>query len=370
MISNSASLCSKKRGFLEIRDGIVFFEGNIAGNLLFNPMVSNAYFIEDGEEAILFDPSCGKKIARRIENYIQKRHATGAEWKKSFVIIGHSHYDHAGNLYLSDVMEAKERHLFIHENGYKDGRVTNEMTVLLKKTIEETKRYYNPYLSYYCLTKLLMLPFAALDSMFPGLTAKIFSRIGSAPVPAPVPGSTPPEPLREDDMQNIAIAGIEMKGWRLGDKVILPAPGHSPCSISLFWPERKAFFISDADWIGNPVFMSGSFNDCIMSLEKVKQLTESGQIDLLLPAHGVVKEGSEAVLSHINFHIERLHVIRSEILSVYRSCGSEMDVCKLTKILVHKSPFFRMLKHCNFPKTVVLLHNMVALCLKEEGILK
>jgi hypothetical protein len=58
---------------MKVRDDIVFFEGRISNNNILRSMVSNAYFLEDGDEVILFDPSCGKEIAKRIEVYIRKR---------------------------------------------------------------------------------------------------------------------------------------------------------------------------------------------------------------------------------------------------------------------------------------------------------
>lgn len=358
-----------KREPVEIREGIVLFEGKISRNLLFDPMVSNSYFLEDGDQVIIFDSSCGKNIGKRIEGYIRKRHNAKARWKKAIILAGHSHIDHANNFYLSDVLEAEETHIYLHESGFQDGRVMNEPVPWIRKEFKEIKKYYNPFLAYYAPYNLLIYPIAALDAISSNLALKMFSSIGGLPFPAPVNGSIQPEPLREDDTQMVDLAGIKMKGWRLDDKVVLPTPGHSPCSVSLFWPERKALFISDADWIGNPVFMSSSLQDCILSLEKMKELAKAGEIDLLLPAHGEVKEDGEKVLSHLDFHIRRLEVMRSEVLCFYRSCGEEKDVRKLTKNLVHRSALFGMLKQGNYPRFVNFVHNVVALCLKEEGIL-
>jgi len=92
-------------------------------------------------------------------------------------------------------------------------------------------------------------------------------------------------------------------------------------------------------------------------------------VELFLPAHGQVKEGSKAVLSHLDFHIRRLETMRTEVLSAYHSRGEEKDVRKLTGILVDRSPLFKMLKQINYPRLVVFVHNIVAVSLKEEGIL-
>jgi hypothetical protein len=61
--------------------------------------------------------------------------------------------------------------------------------------------------------------------------------------------------------------------------------------------------------------------------------------------------------------------MRNEILSSYQSCGEEKDVRKLTRVLAQESPLFRTLKLVNYPRLVVFVHNVVAVCLKEEGIL-
>jgi hypothetical protein len=62
-------------------------------------------------------------------------------------------------------------------------------------------------------------------------------------------------------------------------------------------------------------------------------------------------------------------VIRNEVFSAYRTYGEEKDVRKLTRMLAQESPLFRMLKSVDGPTLVVFVHNIVAVCLREEGIL-
>jgi hypothetical protein len=90
-------------------------------------------------------------------------------------------------------------------------------------------------------------------------------------------------------------------------------------------------------------------------------------VEVFLPAHGPVKEGRDPILNHLNYRIGRLRNMRDEVLSAYDAQG-EKDVRKLTGILVRESPLFRMLKHANLPKMVLNVHDIVALCLREEGI--
>ncbi|MCD6585840.1 MAG: hypothetical protein J7K96_08780, partial [Desulfobacteraceae bacterium] len=310
-----------------------------------------------------------KKIAKSVESHMRTRRKAGVKWKKAVLIAGHSHIDHANNFYLSDLTGTGKTHIYVHEAGFKGGRVMNEPVAFVRNMIEESKKYYNPYLAFSFPYNLLMYPFAALDVLFPELAVKLFSRIGAIPWPNPVTGKVQPEPLRQDDAEVMDFENISITGWKTGDKIILSTPGHSPCSVSLFWPEKKALFISDADWIGNPVFMSSSIKDCITSLENIKELTRTGKVALLLPAHGLVKEGRDRIMEYLEFLIRRLKLMRSEVLSAYESSGKVKNVRRLTRFLVQGSPLFKIFKLINYPRHVVFVHNVVAVCLKEEGIL-
>jgi len=77
---------------------------------MMDPMVSHTYFLEDDDQVILFDPSCGKNIGKRLEEHIRARRAD-ASWNKAFVIAGHSHLDHANNFYLADKFGTSETHV-------------------------------------------------------------------------------------------------------------------------------------------------------------------------------------------------------------------------------------------------------------------
>jgi glyoxylase-like metal-dependent hydrolase (beta-lactamase superfamily II) len=332
------------------------------------PMISNAYLLEDGREVVLFDPSCGIDIAKRIEAYIYKRREDKAEWNRAYIIAGHSHIDHANNFYLSDAIGVEETHIYVHENGFRDGRIINEPVSFFRNKLEESKKYYNFYLSIFAPYSLLLYPIVILDKISSTLAAKVFSRIGALPWPPPVNGSIRPESLKEEDIQIVEFNNVEVRGWRLSDKMILATPGHSPCSISLFWPEKKALFSSDADWFGNPVFISSSLKDCISSLEMMNELTKAGMVELFLPAHGEVKEGRENILKHIDSCIRHLEAMRNEVLSAYHSY-SEKDIIRLTKILINRYPLFKELKQSYYPKSVVLVHNIVTVCLKEEAVI-
>jgi glyoxylase-like metal-dependent hydrolase (beta-lactamase superfamily II) len=332
-------------------------------------MVSHTYLLEDGEEVLIYDPSCGKKIARQIEAHIRERLEGTGRWKKAIVLAGHSHMDHANNFYLGELFGAEETHVYVHESGFQDGRVLNEPFAIYLKALAEWSEACNPYLAYYFPYILLTAPFAALHALSPVLARKLFSAVGAIPWPRPRDGTIAPESLREDDLRTLDLGGIEVRGWSLGDKVVLPTPGHSRCSVSLLWPDRKALCVSDAVLLVNPLFMSGSLKDCITSVEKLKGLVEAGKVDLLLPAHGQVCEGRGEVLSFLDLHLRNHEVTRNEILAAYRASGEEKDVRKLTRFLESESPHIRLLKQSNYPRLPMFVHCMVALGLKEEGIL-
>jgi glyoxylase-like metal-dependent hydrolase (beta-lactamase superfamily II) len=353
---------------MQIRNGIEMFEGMISHNLLLKPMVSNAYLLEDGDEVILFDPSCGNNIAKMIKSFIYERQKAGIKWRRAIILAGHSHLDHANNFYLSDILGASDTHSYVHERGFNNGKVMNEPVVFYKSKIEEARKYYNFYSGFFGPYALITYPIMLLDKISPIWAAKVMSGVGAIPWPSPVDGSIRPEPLKEKDRQSIDLGNATAKGWPLGNKVILATPGHSPCSISLLWPEKKAIFISDADWYGNPVFISSSVKDCISSLELIRNTVRSSNIDLLLPAHGVVKAGSENIIRHLDFCIRNLQEMRNQVLSAYRSTKSK-NILRLTKTLVNKYSFFMQIKKGQYPNSVVFLHNMVTVCLKEEGII-
>ncbi len=349
----------------KVREGITLFSGKISRNLLVEPIVANAYVLEDGDQVILFDPSCGKAIGGSLEDYLAGRRQETGGWSNGWIVAGHSHLDHANNFYLKDVIGAGESHVYVHERGFSpDGEVLNDPRKFVSRVLGDMQLHYNPYLSFFLPYNLIIYPLAALSAVAPEAASAIFSLVGSLPFAPVRDGSARPEPLRETDLREIEVNGVQVGGWRIGDAVIMPTPGHSPCSVSLIWPERNAVFVSDADWIGNPVFMDSSLSDCIASLAKIRALAESGAVDLLMPAHGIPQEGTAQVLAHIDSRTQHLADLRQEVLA-FRDRYGETDVRKLTRRLVNESPIFGILKKLNYPRFVAFAHNVVAVCLRE-----
>ncbi len=85
----------------------------------------------------------------------------------------------------------------------------------------------------------------------------------------------------------------------LGEKRldILQTPGHSPGSLSIYWPERKALFTGDVVFnrgIGRTDFPEGDSKRLIESIERLSLL----ETEILLPGHGEILQGRDAVLQN------------------------------------------------------------------------
>jgi len=83
---------------------------------------------------------------------------------------------------------------------------------------------------------------------------------------------------------------------------IYQTPGHSPGSLSIYWPERKVLFTGDLVFnggIGRTDFPGGDSKAIKDSIERMSRL----DTDLLLPGHGEMVAGKERVLQ--NFELIR-----------------------------------------------------------------
>ncbi len=90
----------------------------------------------------------------------------------------------------------------------------------------------------------------------------------------------------------------------LGEKrfEILLTPGHSPGSLSVYWPARKALFTGDVLFcrgIGRTDFQEGDSKALRESIERLSRL----DAEIVLPGHGQIMIGRERVLE--NFEMIR-----------------------------------------------------------------
>jgi len=77
-------------------------------------------------------------------------------------------------------------------------------------------------------------------------------------------------------------------------------PGHSPGSLSIHWPKRKALFTGDLvfyEGIGRTDFLEGNPKLMKKSIERISAL----DTEFLLPGHGEMVMGREKVLLNFEF---------------------------------------------------------------------
>jgi glyoxylase-like metal-dependent hydrolase (beta-lactamase superfamily II) len=87
-------------------------------------------------------------------------------------------------------------------------------------------------------------------------------------------------------------------------KIIL-APGHSPGSIGLYWPEKKALFCGDVIFeqnVGRTDFPGGNGSLLKKSIISFSQL----DLELLFPGHMGIVEGREKVQDNFNIVIQNI----------------------------------------------------------------
>ena len=98
--------------------------------------------------------------------------------------------------------------------------------------------------------------------------------------------------LKEGDLN---VKGIDLN--------IIHSPGHSPGSISIYWPEQKALFTGDLifkDGVGRTDLPQGNGQHLKESIKRVSCL----EIDVLLPGHGDTVSGEENVRANFQ-QVER-----------------------------------------------------------------
>ena len=77
-------------------------------------------------------------------------------------------------------------------------------------------------------------------------------------------------------------------GDRVGPLEVVETPGHTPGSLSFWWPERKALFAGDviATWPTFEAGWPGLTLDNDRNLKSVHQLTDFGSAEVLCVGHG------------------------------------------------------------------------------------
>jgi glyoxylase-like metal-dependent hydrolase (beta-lactamase superfamily II) len=94
---------------------------------------------------------------------------------------------------------------------------------------------------------------------------------------------------------DLAVHGLDFK--------IYHTPGHSPGSVSIYWPEQKALFAGDLifkEGLGRTDLPGG---DGALLKESIKRLEEL-EIEWLLPGHGDIVNGAQEVKANFR-HLEQ-----------------------------------------------------------------
>ena len=84
------------------------------------------------------------------------------------------------------------------------------------------------------------------------------------------------------------------------DLQVYHTPGHSPGSLCLYWPEKKALISGDVVFsggVGRTDFPGGDANQLKHSIGRLFQL----DIEVFLPGHGEIITGRESVLRNFSF---------------------------------------------------------------------
>lgn len=91
-------------------------------------------------------------------------------------------------------------------------------------------------------------------------------------------------------------------GSRVGPLEVVETPGHTPGSLSFWWPERRALFAGDviATWPEFEAGWPGLTLDNARNLRSVHQLTDFGNAEILCVGHGEpISEGAAARIKRL-----------------------------------------------------------------------
>jgi glyoxylase-like metal-dependent hydrolase (beta-lactamase superfamily II) len=139
------------------------------------------------------------------------------------------------------------------------------------------------------------------------------AELTGAPVQAADPaGRLGAEGLADGDV--VTAAGCELR--------VVASPGHSADSVSLLLPADGALFTGDTVLgRGTTVIATdGNLGDYLRTLARLRDLTESGGVGLLLPGHGPVLANPAGTLDYyISHRRERLDQVRSALAAGART---------------------------------------------------
>ena len=81
---------------------------------------------------------------------------------------------------------------------------------------------------------------------------------------------------------------------------IYHTPGHSPGSISIYWPEKKALIVGDVIFqagVGRTDFPGGDGKLLKQSIERLSKI----DVEYLLPGHGEIVQGKDNIKRNFDY---------------------------------------------------------------------
>ncbi|HKZ82114.1 MAG TPA: MBL fold metallo-hydrolase [Anaerolineae bacterium] len=106
-------------------------------------------------------------------------------------------------------------------------------------------------------------------------------------------------------------------GWSgdLGDVAftVIRLPGHAPDMIGVHIPLEKTLFAADMLSDVELPMIEGDGSDYLASLRKIDALVASGQVETLVPGHGHVTRGAEAIRARIAEDVAYIDQLRTVV---------------------------------------------------------
>lgn len=104
-------------------------------------------------------------------------------------------------------------------------------------------------------------------------------------------------------------------GWTgdLGNMpfTLIHLPGHATDMLGVHLPSEKTLFAADFLSDVEPPMIDGDGSDYLVSLDKVAKLINSHPIEILVPGHGHVAQGSEVIQTRLDADVAYIEEVRT-----------------------------------------------------------
>ena len=168
------------------------------------------------------------------------------------------------------------------------------------------------------------------------------------------------------DGEEFGFGGVTFGGWRVGEVYLLSTPGHSPDSLSIYMPSKKAIFTGDLLWYVNPNGPEGSIESLFQSVAKLKSLVEGEGIDYLGGGHFEPVLGRQRILDHISQYEEKEKALVRRLEEAVGGDSVTVDYL-LEKLKESDRPAIMEALRINYPYYPSYLHRFIRVFLRERG---